>query len=99
MAAKIREVAGEHRVPILEAPPLARALYRHGEIGRDIPWQLYESRGAGVAWVMAAARRPSGTSAAQAAVRPAVPADWACRTQPRLTRQVQTQRERNQARN
>ena len=41
IAARIREVASEHRVPIFEAPPLARALYRHVEIGTEIPASLY----------------------------------------------------------
>ena len=36
-AARIREIATEHGVPILEAPPLARALYKHTEIGDSIP--------------------------------------------------------------
>jgi flagellar biosynthetic protein FlhB len=41
VAAHIREVATEHEVPILEAPPLARALYRSVEIGGEIPASLY----------------------------------------------------------
>ncbi len=41
IAEKIREVAGEHTVPIFEAPPLARVLYRHVEIGDEIPSNLY----------------------------------------------------------
>jgi len=41
MAARIREVASEHKVPILEAPPLARALHRSVEIGDEIPADLY----------------------------------------------------------
>ncbi len=41
VAAKIRELAAEHRVPLLEAPPLARALYRHTELGDEIPATLY----------------------------------------------------------
>jgi flagellar biosynthesis protein FlhB len=41
MAARIREVASEHRVPIFEAPPLARALHRHADIGDEIPTGLY----------------------------------------------------------
>jgi flagellar biosynthetic protein FlhB len=40
-AARIREIAVEHNVPILEAPPLARALYKHTEIGNAIPEALY----------------------------------------------------------
>jgi flagellar biosynthetic protein FlhB len=41
IAAKIREVAGEHAVPIFEAPPLARVLYRNVDIGDEIPAALY----------------------------------------------------------
>jgi flagellar biosynthesis protein FlhB len=41
IAAKIREVAGEHAVPIFEAPPLARVLYRNVEIGEEVPSGLY----------------------------------------------------------
>ncbi|MDP2109419.1 MAG: flagellar biosynthesis protein FlhB [Thiobacillus sp.] len=41
VAAKIRELAAEHGVPLLEAPPLARALFRHTELGDEIPAKLY----------------------------------------------------------
>jgi flagellar biosynthesis protein FlhB len=41
IALRIREVAAEHSVPIFEAPPLARALHRHVEIGAEIPASLY----------------------------------------------------------
>jgi flagellar biosynthesis protein FlhB len=41
MAARIREVASEHKVPIFEAPPLARALHRNVDIGNEIPAGLY----------------------------------------------------------
>jgi flagellar biosynthesis protein FlhB len=43
MAAKIRELAAEHKVPLLEAPPLARALHQHTEIGDEIPEALYSA--------------------------------------------------------
>jgi len=41
VAARIREIAAENGVPTLEAPPLARALYRHTELGDEIPAALY----------------------------------------------------------
>lgn len=41
IALRIRELGAEHRIPMLEAPPLARALYRHSEIGQHIPATLY----------------------------------------------------------
>ena len=65
LALKIREVAAEAGVPVLEAAPLARALHRHGELGQDIPWELYEAVALVLAWVMQtragihAARLPS----------------------------------------
>ena len=41
LAERILELAREHTVPVLQAPPLARALYRHAEIGDEIPQRLY----------------------------------------------------------
>jgi flagellar biosynthetic protein FlhB len=41
IAATIRGIAESHNVPILEAPPLARALFKHTEIGQQIHEQLY----------------------------------------------------------
>jgi len=43
VALKIREVASESAVPIMEAPPLARALYKHTEIDAEIPSALYNA--------------------------------------------------------
>ncbi len=51
IAAKIREIAVDHRVPILEAPPLARALWRHTDIGAEIPQALYAVVARLLAWV------------------------------------------------
>lgn len=41
IAAQIRAIAKEHDVVTVESPPLARALYRHADIGRPIPTALY----------------------------------------------------------
>jgi flagellar biosynthetic protein FlhB len=41
VAERIREIARSHGVPRLEAPPLARALHRHVQIGDEIPAALY----------------------------------------------------------
>jgi flagellar biosynthetic protein FlhB len=41
VAQKIREIAEEHKITIMEAPPLARALHHHTEIGDEIPEALY----------------------------------------------------------
>ncbi len=51
IALKIKEIGAEHRIPLLEAPPLARALYRHSEIGQAIPATLYAAVAEVLAWV------------------------------------------------
>ncbi|MFO0635145.1 MAG: flagellar type III secretion system protein FlhB [Nannocystaceae bacterium] len=43
MAAKIREVARKHQVPIVSNPPVARAIHATGRVGREIPAELYEA--------------------------------------------------------
>ena len=43
IALKIREIANQHGVPIMEAPPLARALYKHGDLDAEIPSALYSA--------------------------------------------------------
>lgn len=41
MAQAIRDKAKEHRIPVVSAPPLARALYRHAALEQEIPVNLY----------------------------------------------------------
>ena len=41
LALRIREIAEENHIPILEAPPLARALHKHTDLGESIPEALY----------------------------------------------------------
>lgn len=43
VAARIREIATEHNVPIFEAPPLARVLYKNVDIGGEIPSAVYQA--------------------------------------------------------
>lgn len=43
IAFAIRELAAKHRVPVVEAPPLARALYRGCELEQEIPAPLYQA--------------------------------------------------------
>ncbi|MDD4881926.1 MAG: flagellar biosynthesis protein FlhB [Gallionellaceae bacterium] len=43
VAERIKEIAREHHVPIVEAPPLARALHRHVEVGEVIPGTLFSA--------------------------------------------------------
>jgi len=40
-AAHIRDIATGNKVPLVSAPPLARALYREGQLGKEIPVRLY----------------------------------------------------------
>ncbi|HEY4082019.1 MAG TPA: flagellar biosynthesis protein FlhB [Burkholderiaceae bacterium] len=49
LALKIRDLAKESKVPVLQSPVLARALYAHAEIDREIPAALF----AAVAQVLA----------------------------------------------
>ena len=56
IAAKIREIAREHKVPLVENKPLARTLYQSVEIGHPIPADLYEA----VAQVLAFVYRTYG---------------------------------------
>ncbi|MFN0162083.1 MAG: flagellar biosynthesis protein FlhB [Burkholderiales bacterium] len=51
VAARIRALAAEHDVPLMEAPPLARALYAHAEIDGEIPAALYNVVAQVLAWV------------------------------------------------
>jgi flagellar biosynthetic protein FlhB len=41
VAANIRRIAEEHRVPVFESPKLARALYRSTDLNKEIPGGLY----------------------------------------------------------
>ncbi|MDB6083123.1 MAG: flagellar biosynthesis protein FlhB, partial [Gammaproteobacteria bacterium] len=41
VAANIRRIAEEHRVPIFESPKLARALYKSTDLNREVPAGLY----------------------------------------------------------
>ncbi|HZR19039.1 MAG TPA: EscU/YscU/HrcU family type III secretion system export apparatus switch protein [Verrucomicrobiae bacterium] len=50
-AQRIRELAQQHQVPILENKPLARLLFKHGRIGGEVPAQLYAAVAEVLAWV------------------------------------------------
>ncbi|MNI93574.1 Flagellar biosynthetic protein FlhB [compost metagenome] len=52
MALRIRELAQDHDLPILEAPPLARALYFHVDLDKQIPAELYTVVAEVVAWAI-----------------------------------------------
>ncbi|KPF66232.1 flagellar biosynthetic protein FlhB [Bosea sp. AAP35] len=57
MALKIREVAGEHKVPIVENVPLARALHASVEIDEEIPVEHYQAVAEVIGYVLRMKRR------------------------------------------
>jgi len=63
IAEKIREIARERGIPIVENKPLARLLYAQVEIGREIPEALYRAVAEILAYVYRLRRGQRGTSA------------------------------------
>jgi len=57
VALRIREAAEAHDVPVVEDPPLARALYTAVEVDQVIPHQHYEAVAKIIGFILAA-RRP-----------------------------------------
>lgn len=51
LALRIRDLAREAKVPVLQAPPLARALYAHTEVDQEIPARLFGAVAQVLAWV------------------------------------------------
>ncbi len=64
LALRIREIAAEHQVPIVEDPPLARALYATVDVDDTIPREHYQAVAKIVGFVMSAAQRRSRPVAA-----------------------------------
>jgi flagellar biosynthetic protein FlhB len=52
VALKIREVAEAHGVPVVENPPLARALHATVEVDREIPAEHYRAVAEVIGYVM-----------------------------------------------
>jgi flagellar biosynthetic protein FlhB len=78
VALKIREIAQENGVPLLEAPPLARVLYRHVKLDREIPAALYTAVAEVLVWAFSLKRAKAGLGVATATPRDiAVPSDLA----------------------
>jgi len=57
IAKRIREIAAEHNVPIVEDKPLARALYKTVEIGGEVPFTLYAAVAEVLAYIYRLKRR------------------------------------------
>lgn len=62
MALRMRQIAQEYGIPVVERPPLARALYATVEVGQEVPPNLYRA----VAEVLAYVYQLSGRKAASA---------------------------------
>jgi len=60
LALKIREIAGEHSIPIVENPPLARALHAIVEIDEEIPAEHYKAVAEVIGYVMKLRRVAGG---------------------------------------
>ncbi len=60
VALRIRAMAEEHKIPVLEAPPLTRALYRHTKLGDEIPAALYSAVAEVLAWAYQLQRAAEG---------------------------------------
>jgi flagellar biosynthetic protein FlhB len=60
IALKIREIAKEHEIPIVENVPLARALYATVEIDEEIPVEHYHAVAEIIGYVMGLKRGISG---------------------------------------
>ena len=74
LAFKIRDIAKENAIPVLQSPMLARALYANAEIDQDIPTALYTAVAQVLAYIyrLKAAMRGEGPSPGEAPV-PFVP--------------------------
>ena len=58
LALRIRDLARDARVPVLQAPPLARALYAHCEVDQEVPASLFAAVAQVLAWVYQLRRSP-----------------------------------------
>ena len=74
LAMRIRDIAKQHAIPVLQSPMLARALYANAELDRDIPSSLYTAVAQVLAYVyrLKAAMRGEGPMPGEPPL-PAVP--------------------------
>ena len=52
VAEKIKEIAREYKIPVLQLPPLARSLYYTTDLDREIPRGLFQAVAQVLAWVL-----------------------------------------------
>jgi flagellar biosynthesis protein FlhB len=58
LALKIREIAKEHNVPIVENPPLARALFANAKVDEDISFEHYQAVADVIGYVLRLNKKP-----------------------------------------
>ena len=57
LAKRIRDLAGEHGIPVIEDPPLARQLYAGCEVGHDVPHDMFAAVAEVLAFVWRTSRK------------------------------------------
>ena len=62
MAKRIRDLGRKHEIPVIENPPLARALYRGVPLDSPIPLELYSAVAKVIAFIYALCARPTNES-------------------------------------
>jgi flagellar biosynthetic protein FlhB len=62
MARRIRDIAQAHDIPVIENPPLARALHATVEIDREIPQEHYRAVAEVIGYVMRLRRTVAGVT-------------------------------------
>jgi flagellar biosynthetic protein FlhB len=70
MALRIREIAQQHGIPIVENKPLARALYRQVRVGRMVPAEFFKAVAEVLAFVYLLKRRKTSVRQIQPARLP-----------------------------
>jgi flagellar biosynthetic protein FlhB len=82
IALRIRSVAEANGVAVLQSPPLARALYRHAELGEPIPPALFDAVAQVLAWVYRLRSAARGDAAPPASPSIEVPPELAVEEDP-----------------
>ncbi|MHB8918138.1 MAG: EscU/YscU/HrcU family type III secretion system export apparatus switch protein, partial [Desulfocucumaceae bacterium] len=60
IALRLKKIAADSRVPLVENPPLARTLFQQVDIGREIPAGLYQAMAEVLAMVLRLRRNSYG---------------------------------------
>ncbi len=85
VALKIRDLATEHKVPVLESPVLARALYAHAKIDHEIPAVLFGAVAQVLAYVYQLRAALAAHTRPPVPPKPVVPAELDPHNQPGWT--------------